>query len=643
MLSRLDLLFIVASLVLMATGFARRHKMWRLGDPAGDITIRSSKGWRRLILSIFRPRRFTDNLYENIAHLFIFWGFIIPLAIVLISQFRPILPAWAGHSISFLLDLIGLLAIAGTVMLLAKKFLRGNMPAGRRSIPLWILLAILITGFIAEGLRLSITADGPGNAHLLFSPIGFALSKLLPESPLFFDILIRLHFYLVLFFIAYMPFSVMRHAWASLFGLYHQENSREAAIRPIALEGDYFGTGAVEDFSRIQLMDSDACMSCGRCDENCPAHISGKPLRPRGVINEIGRQMEAAFQKNGAGGKQETGLLNTAGRIGQEDIWSCTTCLACVNICPIFARHVTDIVGLRRYAVLMKSQFPSEYKQLFKHMETFGDTFGIGSCMREEWTSGLNPARVYEDNEVDFLFWVGCSGALYEDRTRAKTLAAATILKRAGVSFGILGKEEACCGDPARRLGNEYLFQRLANRNIETLKSRGIKKIITSCPHCFHVLRNEYHQFGGDFEVIHLTQLLKDLFKEGRLTITSPSRSLLTYHDPCYLGRYNGIYDQPRELLGLLLESNVREMAACGNNSFCCGAGGGAFWCGKTTGRRIEEIRIEQAIATGAEGLVTACPFCEILFESAVRQMGADQSFKVVDIVQLVLQLTESN
>lgn len=641
MLNSLDLLFIVASFVLMATGFAWRYKMWRLGNPGGDIIIRTPKGWRRLILSILHPGRFTGNLYENIAHLFIFWGFIIPLAVVLVSQFRPILPVWAGHFISLLLDLIGLLAIVGTGMLLAKKILRGNMPAGRQSIPLWILLAILITGFFSEGLRLAMTADAPGNVHLLFSPVGFALSKLLPESPLSFNIAIRLHFYLVLIFVAVMPFSVMRHAWASLFTLYHQQDNREVALRPIVLQGDYFGTGAVEDFPWIQLTDSDACMSCGRCDEICPAHISGKPLRPRGVIKEIGRQMEASFQKRRARAEQKTGLFSTDGRIGQEDIWACTTCLACVRICPVFARQVTDIVDLRRYAVLMKSQFPPEYKQLFKNMETFGDTFGTGACMREEWASGLNPVRVYEDNKVDFLFWVGCSGALYEDGTRAKTSATAAVLKKAGISFGILGRQEVCCGDPARRLGNEYLFQKLVIRNIETMKGLGVRKIVTSCPHCFHVLRNEYPQFGGDFEVVHMTQLLKDLFKEGRLRITSPSGSLLTYHDPCYLGRYNGIYDQPRELFGLLLENDVREMATGREDSFCCGAGGGAFWCGKTTGRRIEEIRIEQAIATGAEGLVTACPFCEILFESAVRQMGADQSFKIVDIVQLVLQLTE--
>jgi len=261
--------------------------------------------------------------------------------------------------------------------------------------------------------------------------------------------------------------------------------------------------------------------------------------------------------------------------------------------------------------------------------------------MRENWASGLNLKRVYQDNKIDLLLWVGCTGALYDEKTRERTMETASVLNKAGVRFGILGKEEACCGDAARRLGNEYLFQQLALKNIESMRAHGIEKIVTSCPHCFNTIRNDYPQFGGDFAVIHITQLLKDLFKEGRLNIKSKSQGLFTYHDPCYLSRYNGIQREPREILKLLLDTGIKEMEFFGDNSFCCGGGGGNFWCGKTTGKRIEAIRIEQAIETGSDGLVTSCPFCEILLDNAIRQKDAKHSFEVIDIIHLVNQLTE--
>jgi Fe-S oxidoreductase/nitrate reductase gamma subunit len=623
----------------MLTVFAGRYRMWRQGCPEGISEVRASKGGRQILFSILRPNKFLDNPYGNIAHLFVFWGFIIPFVTVAASQFRPVLPVWAGQGLSLVLDIIGLLAVVGTCMLLSKRLLRDNPWADGQPIHLWILLAILITGFIAEGLRLTITRDSIEGLNALFCPVGFAFSWVVPASPVFLKVIIRMHFFLVLAFIAYIPFSNMRHAWASLFGIYYQKTRPEGTIRAIELQRDYFGTGAIKDFTWMQLMDSDACMKCGRCDANCPAHISGKPLMPQGVIREIGHRMEEAFLRRNNGNDHEPRILNADGLIGREDIWACTTCMACVKSCPVFVRHLTDIVGLRRYSVLMKSQFPPEYKQLFKNIEIFGDPFGAGSPMREDWASGLDTARFYQDNKAELLLWVGCAGALYDEAARERTIEIARVLEKADVSFGILGKEELCCGDPARRLGNEYLFQRMARRNIDTMTGYGIKKIVTSCPHCFNVFRNEYPQLGGTFEVTHITELLKDLLNEGRLKVKSKSGSTFTYHDPCYLGRYNNIERQPRDILEMLAE--IKEMELSGDKGFCCGAGGGNFWCGRTTGRRIEEIRIEQAIKTGAEGLVTSCPFCEILFDSAVRQKGAEYSFRVMDIVQLVNQLTE--
>jgi Fe-S oxidoreductase/nitrate reductase gamma subunit len=636
MLGSLDFTLILLSIALLANGFAKRHKMWKQGRPQALPHVQFSKGLNNILSAVFRPKRFKDYSFKNIAHLFVFCGFLIPLAVMIISQFRPVLPGWAGSAVSFLLEIIGILAAAGTVMLLSKRPMNEAVSRGR-PFHLWMLLAIFATGFAAEGFRLAITRDSITGADVLFTPLGFAFSLALPASPDLLTAVVRAHFFLVLAFIACLPYSNLRHVWGALFSIYYNDIRPEGVISAIDLHNDPLGAGTIHEFTQRQLMDTDACMNCGRCNISCPANFAGKPLMPQGVVRTIGIKMEGCFTGKGEDGN----ILNKDGLAGKEDIWACTTCLACVKICPVNVRQLSDIISLRQHSVLRESRFPSEYKQLFKNIEIFGDSYGVGRYTREDWAIGLDLPRVYQDGKAEFLFWTGCTGALYDDASKAKTGEIVNVLKKAGVSFGILGKMEACCGDAARRLGNEYLFQRLAMQNIKTMKDCGVKKIVTSCPHCFNVLRNEYPQLGGDFDVIHITDFLLSLIKEGRLKIKSKSRDSFTYHDPCYLGRYNNIMGQPRELLEMFMESEIKEMEASGDNSFCCGAGGGNFWCGKTTGRRIEEIRIEQAIETGAGVMATSCPFCEILFDSAIRQKGVENSFKVIDVVHLVNQLTE--
>jgi len=302
--------------------------------------------------------------------------------------------------------------------------------------------------------------------------------------------------------------------------------------------------------------------------------------------------------------------------------------------------HLDKIIDMRQYSVLTQSKFPAEYKQIFKDLEIFHDPLGKGGLIREEWASNLKIKKMYQNNDIEILFWVGCIGALYDERGRNTTIEAAKILEKAGVNFGILGKEELCCGDAARRMGNEYLFQKLARQNIEIFKKYRINKIVTFCPHGFNVFKNEYPQFGADFEVMHFTQFIKSLLVDGRLKIKSKIDGLFTYHDPCYLGRYNSIYQVPREILNFTLSSNINEMPHSKDRSFCCGAGGGNFWRGKMVGRRMEEGRIEEAIETKANGIVTACPFCEIMFDSAIKQKGLENHFKSMDILELVNQVT---
>ncbi len=636
MLGNLDIILILLSFAFLINGFAKRRKMWKQGQPQNLSPVQFSKGFTNILSAVFRPKRFKDYSYKNIAHLFVFCGFLIPFGVMIAAQFRPVLPGWAGEGISLLLDLIGACAIAGTVMLLSRRSPNESVSRGR-PVHLWMLLAIFATGFAAEGFRLAIVGDSISGADVLFTPIGYVLSLALPANPDLLIAVVRIHFFLVLVFIACLPYSSMRHVWGSLFSLYYRDKRPEGIISAIDLHNDPLGAGSIYDLMQTHLIDTDACMNCGRCNISCPANFAGKPLMPQGVVRTIGLKMEACFSIK----DEDANILNKDGLAGKEDIWSCTTCLACVKSCPVNVRQLSDIISLRRHSVLMESRFPSEYKQLFKNMELFGDAYGTGSYTREDWSLGLDLPRVYKDNRVEFLLWTGCAGALYDDTSKAKTAEIVHVLKKAGVSFGILGKMEACCGDVARRLGNEYLFQRLALQNIKTMKDCGVKKIVTSCPHCFNVFLNEYPQFGGNFEVIHITEFALNLIKDGRLKIKSKTRDSFTYHDPCYLGRYNNIMRQPRELLEMFMESEIREMKAWGDNSFCCGAGGGNFWCGKTTGRRIEEIRIEQALETGANVMATSCPFCEILLDSAARQKGVENSLKVIDVVQLVNQLTE--
>jgi len=639
MLSSFDLLLISVSFIVMVSGFIGRYRMWKQGRP--ELHVENSKIRRiiRLLSYHFSHRRILEDRYPGILHLFIFWGFIIPFIIVSIGQFRTIMPLWGARGLSLLLDLIGALALVGTVMLLFRNFRDKKGQQKSFSIHLWVFLAILITGFLAEGIRLTII-ESQNSFDALFSPAGLTFSYLIPGSPMLLKILIRCHFFLVLFFIASLPFSDMRHVIAATLNVYYQKKGLRGKIESIPLEGDYFGVGQVQDFTWKQLLDSDACVNCGRCEQNCPAFLSGQPLSPQKVVQWIGEKMEEAYALKRSGECYEEHLGDYNGTIGKQDIWSCTTCMACVQSCPVMVEHLDKIIDMRQYSVLTESKFPAEYKQIFKDLEIFHDPLGKGGLIREEWASNLKIKKMYQNNDIEILFWVGCIGALYDERSKNTTIAAAKVLEKAGINFGILGKEELCCGDPARRMGNEYLFQRLALENIEIFKKYKINKIVTYCPHGFNVFKNEYPQFGADFEVMHFTQFIKNFLEDGRLKIKSKIDGLFTYHDPCYFGRYNSIYQAPREILNFTLSSNIKEMPHSEDRSFCCGAGGGNFWRGKMVGRRMEEVRIEEAIQIKANGIVTACPFCEIMFDSAVKQKGLENYFKSMDILELVNQVT---
>ena len=424
---------------------------------------------------------------------------------------------------------------------------------------------------------------------------------------------------------------------------------------------DVFGIGAIEDLSWKGMLDLATCTECGRCQSQCPAWATDKPLSPKMLILDL---RDHAFAKapyllaesdserealpSAVRAEAERPLVGDAasgGVIDPDVLWSCTNCGACVEECPVDIEHIDHISGMRRHQVLIESAFPPEAATLLKNLENKGNPWGMGESARAEWMTELDfevpvVSGVIGD-DVEYLFRVGCAGAL-EDRAKKTTKAVASLLHTAGVSFAVLGPAEACTGDPARRMGNEFVFSMLAQQNVETLNSAGVRKIVASCPHCFNTIAREYPQLGGNYEVIHHTQLLSRLVEEGRLTPVTPVEEKITYHDPCFLGRHNKVYSPPRDIMSQVPGVQAAEMHRCKERGFCCGAGGARMWMEERIGKRINTERIEEALSVDPDTVSTACPFCLVMLGDAVsakKSSGeAKESLQVVDVAQLLMR-----
>ncbi|MBI4296591.1 MAG: 4Fe-4S dicluster domain-containing protein [Chloroflexi bacterium] len=449
------------------------------------------------------------------------------------------------------------------------------------------------------------------------------------------------HWLTVLFVLVLIPHTRYLHMLASIFNILFKSPPPKGVLQPIDLETvERFGTSKITDLSWKQVLDLYSCVICNNCQEQCPATATGKPLNPRKVVQDLKQHLLTVGPKLvKARNEEEATAINPDNSIvgkvlAEDEIWACTTCRACDEICPLWVDHVDKIIDVRRSLVMEQAKMPETAEGALRSIEARGHPWRGTQATRTDWTQGLD-VKLMSEGSVDILYWVGCTAAL-EQRNMKVAIAFGKLLKTAGINFGILGNEESCCGEPARRMGNEFLYQQQVTRNIEILKNYRVKSIVTTCPHCFNTIKNEYPQFGGQFEVMHHSQLLARLIKEGRLSLKQELVGTITYHDSCYLGRYNDIYDAPRQVVKSLPNAKMVEMARRRQRGFCCGAGGGRMWMEETIGKRINQTRLEQALETKAGVIATACPYCIQMFEDAIKTKGLEDSVKARDLAELV-------
>jgi Fe-S oxidoreductase len=629
------------------------------------------------LMDVFAQRKLLRRSIPGLAHFFTFWGFIV-LTFTIIEAYGDLfsktfaIPLIGhGRALGFLEDFF---AVAVLCALATFSIIRiRNAPARRQRqsrfygshtgaawITLGMIFSVIATLLLYRGAQVN-TGDFPyGKSWAPFASrlIGGAFSGLSRSANGHLETIFIVGQLAVIWaFFVFVLYSKHMHIFVSEPNVLFSR--RPKALGPLYStpdldpekmdENTVFGTGLIGHLSWKQRLDLISCTECGRCQDQCPAWATEKPLSPKLLIMNLREHLfESAPELLSGKEVPEDGVSNKAlvpNIIDDDVLWSCTSCGACVEQCPVDIEHVDTIIEMRRYEVLMEARFPTEAGLMLRNVENQGDPWGLGSSQRLAWTAGLEFEVPVVTNtipdEVEYLFWVGCAGAL-DERARKTTQAIARLLHKAGVTFAVLGPKESCTGDPARRLGNEYLFQTQAQTNIETLKSAGVRKIVASCPHCFNSIAREYPALGGDFEVYHHTQLLEKLLSAGSLKPETRISSKVTYHDPCYLGRHNEVYDEPRGVLNHVPGVELTEMHRCRNKGFCCGAGGSRMWLEEKLGSRINVNRTDEALGTGADIVSTACPYCLIMLDDATKARQAEgavsDAVRVLDVAQVLEQ-----
>ncbi|NLL52668.1 MAG: 4Fe-4S dicluster domain-containing protein [Peptococcaceae bacterium] len=637
-------LFFAVALITCLYGFYRRFKLWRLGQKENRFKY-LWRGIKDILAYGFAHKRILRDPYPGIVHFFIFWGFVFLVfaTTVVFIQADLGLQIFQGNLYLFIkvtANLFGLTALIAVVFAMYRRYVIKPAHLESKSedaVILILLFVILVTGFIIEGVRMAAVPD-PWEAYgFVGAWLAVPLRLLSLETLLLIHkVLWWFHMAISMAFIAYLPYSKLIHIPLTLVNILLRRRGPIGVSEPIDFEDESletYGKNHLRELTWKELFNADVCMKCGRCEKHCPAHSSGKSLNPKQIVQNIRSLMEEAGTPTEATSPEADHEL--IGRVATEqDIWACTTCRSCEQQCPVFIEHVDKLVEMRRYLTLMETSFPPEMKQLFKNLETNANPWGISWNTRHDFLQACGVKTVEENPDAEYLYFPGCYGC-YDARNQKVTSAVVKLLQTAGINFATLGDNEKCCGDPARRLGHEYLFAIQAQENIELMKNHGVKKIITQCPHCFNTLKNEYPDYGGNFEVIHHVELLTSLVKSGKLQLKTKFDQTITYHDSCYLGRYQQIYNEPRNLLkatGL----ELKEMKHHHKKSLCCGAGGGRMWLEENEGERINVMRTDEALAVNPDYIATACPYCLSMFDDGLATRKARDKVETLDVAEIL-------
>ena len=668
-------LAVATGLFLVAWLVSLRVQNYERGKPDNR---RTNKGNVHRRMRDFRKgvsmRTLLRDPAAGVMHSFIYFGFLVLFIVTVLLEIDHQLPdslkflhGRTYEAYAFIGDLFGLIFITGILWAFARRY--GQRPYRIRIktkpehlVILVTFLAIAVTGFTTEAFRIAALREsaGAGANFEKWSFVGWALSGIVKGWTLggLHDAhrwSWGIHVVSFLTFLVILPTTMLRHMITSPVNMYLKDRPRpKGAMREMPnlmeTELETFGASTVEDFTWKQLFDTDACTICGLCTSVCPAHATGKPLDPREIVLKTGEVMNATgspVTTPPVGTDVEINITADSlfERITSEELWACTTCKACDEICPVNIEILDKILDMRRYLSLMESDFPASLGNVYRSMENNGNVYGMNQAERGDWAAGLEGVEIIDsggDLDHEYLYWVGCAGS-FDDRNKKTSRAVAKLLQRADIDFAIMGPSELCTGDSARRSGNEYIFQMLAMQNIEALDGLGVRKIITQCPHCFNTLKNEYPQLGGNYEVVHHSELLMELIADGRLSMAGASLSeRVTYHDSCYLGRHNDVYLAPRKVIGSLAGIDLVEMPRNGTKGMCCGAGGARMWMEETIGKKVNVERAQEALATGAERIAVACPFCYVMMDDGVKGEGRDEDVKVQDIAEMLLEALEN-
>ena len=629
------------ALVLAGALFTRRawslYRLLRSGKPVARFDNVPARA-RAEATVVIGQSKLLQRLLPGLMHAAIFWGFLVLLPTIVIAMIGAVdahstLP-WLGAQgwYALVVDVFAVLVLIGVITaFVIRKIQRParfqGSHLGEADLILALIAGIVCTLLLWHASQIALRLnDYPAQ----WAPTSSALSHLVaPAAPALERIAVWTHVLIILSFLVYLPYSKHLHILVAAINVYFGRTRSRGRIEPIDFEKPEaevrFGSARAADMTWKQMLDTMSCTECGRCQDVCPAYATGKALSPKLLIMAMRDHLVSGAT---------TAIVPNA--VSDDIVWDCVTCGACVRECPVGIEHIDHVIDLRRNLVMVESRFPEEAGTMLRDVDRTSNPWGKPQADRLQWAEGLG-VRVLQPGErpPEVLFWVGCAPA-FDERARRAAISTAKLLQMAGVDFAILGQRESCTGDPARRMGDEYTFQRLAGENVATLNGAGVKTIVTTCPHCFNTLGNEYADFGGTYEVVHHTQFLADLVHQGKLS-PMPSERTITYHDSCYLARHNDVREAPRELVSAV--GQAVEMPRNRERTFCCGAGGARMWMEEKRGRPINQERVREAVETGAETLAVACPFCTVMLDDGVRETGS--KMQVFDLATLLAEAVE--